>query len=337
MIGHLVVELVTPAMIGGAIARECDNPPTLRPPSLRGHLRFWARALGGNDLAQELWGEEQLGQRVRVLSTTTMASRGRRADLKKPVQATLLAAAGERRTTKADMIPPGDQVILRFAIPDGVPLGKLQAVLWTWLHLGTVGRRSRRGYGSLQWRPSEGDLLTGWPPLWPTHHLRSPKTLADYLEAGLTKVASIFPKLNRDPRTNVVDELVTLDQVFVGKALPGTWEASARPTPNREKSLEQLVHGLNADYRGPEPDRAQLGSAKPRRQPSPMMWRLFPVAAGKAYVPVMTWFPTGYDPQSPVRIGADLFKYLNGALGFEKSLTGNDLAAQASQPAAVQT
>jgi hypothetical protein len=35
-------------------------------------------------------------------------------------------------------------------------------------------------------------------------------------------------------------------------------------------------------------------------------------------------------------LGADLFNYLNGALGFDKSLTGNDLAAQAAQPAAVQ-
>ena len=67
MIGHLVVELVTPAMIGGAEARKLDNPPTLRPPSLRGHLRFWSRALGGEELARELWGSVDTGQRVRLL------------------------------------------------------------------------------------------------------------------------------------------------------------------------------------------------------------------------------------------------------------------------------
>jgi hypothetical protein len=66
---------------------------------------------------------------------------------------------------------------------------------------------------------------------------------------------------------------------------------------------------------------------RPARRPAPMMWRLFPLASGKAYVPVMTWFPTGYSASTPVRVGADLFGYLYGALGFDKSLTGADLAA----------
>ena len=92
MIGHLVVELVTPVMIGGAEARALDKPPTLRPPSRRGHLRFWSRALGGEMMEQELWGEEQLGQRVQVLSVATMRTRGEKVDLKEPQKATLLEA-----------------------------------------------------------------------------------------------------------------------------------------------------------------------------------------------------------------------------------------------------
>lgn len=330
MIGHLVVELVTPAMIGGAEARKCDDPPTLRPPSLRGHLRFWSRALGGEALAEELWGKEQLGQRVCILSAATMRSRGQRVDLKLPEKATLLTATDQHGETRLDMVPPGDQVVLRFGIPDSVPRDKLEAVLWTWLHLGTVGRRSRRGYGSFQWLPSEGDLLADWPQLWPKHHLRSRETLELFLAEGLTKAGAILPRPSQVPRASGDDwELSTLDQVFVGKELPGAWEAGGRPTADRGEALEQIVHGLNEVSRGSKPQSLQLGSIKPDRQPSPMMWRLFPIVGRAAYLPVMTWFPTGYKPTVPVQLARSegVFKYLHEKLGFEKSLTGGDLAA----------
>ncbi len=328
MIGHLVVELVTPAMIGGAVARQCDDPPTLRPPSLRGHLRFWSRALGGEELARELWGEEQLGQRGRLLSTALLGSRGRRVGLRAARPALMLAATEEHRDTVADMVPPGDRVLLRFGVPTGVAFDRLQAVLWTWLHLGSAGRRSRRGYGSLQWLPSEGDLLAGWPPLWPGHHLRSPQALAGYLEEGLAQVATVCDRPGDGPRASGDERLTTVDQVFVGKELPGAWEAGGRRAASRGEALEQLVHGRNERGRGGLPDRLQLGSAKKDRRPSPMMWRLFPVAGRPAYLPVMTWFPTGYEAGAPVRLARDgeLYKHLYGDLGFEKSLAGNDLA-----------
>lgn len=314
MTGHLVVELVTPAMIGGAEARKLDSPPTLRPPSLRGHLRFWSRALGGEELAQELWGSVDTGQRVRILGAPRLT--------KKPKEALLIPSKGY----EAWMVPPGDPVVIRFEVPDSVPLAHLQAVLWTWLHLGTVGRRSRRGYGSLQWRPSEGDLLAGWPPLWPSHHLKSNEALEKYLEAGLTKAGSICGRPGRQDRQET-QSLDTLDQVFVGsKELRGQWEAAGGPVPG-EESLESIVHGLNEDARGDEPDRSQLGSAKPRRLPSPILWRFFPVPGKNAFRPVMTWFPTGYGSTTPVKLNPDggVFKHLSKKLGFKASLTGNDL------------
>jgi hypothetical protein len=314
VIGHLVVELATPAMIGGAFARRCDDPPTLRPPSLRGHLRFWSRALNGPALAEALWGSVKSGQRVRLLGAQ---------QLTKPKDALLIPS----RNTRAPMVPPGDQVVLRFGIPEDVSLPHLQAVLWTWLHLGTVGRRSRRGYGSLQWRPSKDDLLTDWQPqLWPSHHLTSRLDLETYLKTGLARVQSICGKPDASAR-RVSDKLITLDQIFVGKELPGVWEAgSAR---GGSGNLEWLVHGRtdSDEARGAAPDRKQLGSANPQRRPSPMMWRLFPVAGKAAFLPVMTWFPTDYPPAGPVYLNKSegAFKYLHNDLGFETSLAGNDL------------
>jgi hypothetical protein len=314
VIGHLVVELVTPAMIGGAVARQCDDPPTLRPPSLRGHLRFWSRALGGDELAEELWGSVDSGQRVRLLGAQRLSE---------PKKALLIPSRGY----EAPMVPPGDEVVLRFGIPDDLPPPRLQAVLWTWLHLGTVGRRSRRGYGSLQWLPSEGDLLADWPALWPRRSLTSRPALEAYLKEGFARVRTACGKPDESAR-RASDQLITQDQVFVGKELPGVWAAgSARGGTG---NLESIVHGLTDSdaARGATPDRQQLGSAEPR-QPSPMMWRLFPVAGRAAFLPVMTWFPTGYGPSAPIRLdrSGGVFRYLHSELGFEMSLTGNDLAA----------
>jgi hypothetical protein len=312
MIGHLVVELVTPAMIGGAVARQCDDPPSLRPPSLRGHLRFWSRALGGEALEKDLWGDEALGQRVRLLSVPRLS--------KEPREALLIPS----KRYKAQMVPPGDQVPLRFGIPQGLALDRLQAVLWTWLHLGTVGRRSRRGYGSLQWRPSQDDLLADWPPLWPQHHLATKATLESYLKAGLTKVGAILGRPGSGPRASG-DTLTTLDQVFVGEELPGVWEAAGGPARGVGEALESIVHGLNEIARGTDPDRSQLGSANPRL-PSPILWRLFPVAGKPAFLPLMTWFPRNYPGPPRLDRSGKVYDYLHNHLRFEKSLTGNDLA-----------
>ncbi len=312
MIGHLVVKLVTPAMIGGAVARECDAPPSLRPPSLRGHLRFWSRALK-EGLDKKLWGDVKQGQRVRLLGVQPLTSEIRDA---------LLIPS---KKYKAPMISPGEQVLLRFAIPSDVDLEELRAVLWTWLHLGTVGRRSRRGYGSLQWAPSKDDLLADWPPLWLFHHLVSKSTLETYLKEGMQRVASVLGRPDEGPRVSTkLWELRTQDQVFVGKELPGIWQAS---NPKKaEGNLEGIVHGLNKDGRGTGPDQQQLGLADPRL-PSPMMWRLFPVADKQAFLPVMTWSPLDYTGYPQIALGGGLYKYLHGELGFEKSLTGTELAA----------
>jgi hypothetical protein len=327
VIGHLVVELVTPVMIGGAEARKLDDPPTLRPPSLRGHLRFWSRALDGETLEKELWGEEKLGQRVQILSVATIGNRGQKPDLKKPKEATLLDATQQHRATRPEMVPPGDQVILCFGIPDSVPRDRLQAVLWTWLHLGTIGRRSRRGYGSVRWRPSEGDLLAGWPPLWPSHHLKSKESLEEYLKEGLARACSSCGRPGQQDRRET-QSLDSLDQVFVGeKELVGRWEAAGGPIPGQE-SLESIVHGFNEDARGADPDRSQLGSAKPNRLPSPILWRFFPIPGKAAFRPVMTWFPTGYGSE-PAKLdpSGKVFKHLSETFGFNKSLAGNSLDA----------
>jgi hypothetical protein len=245
--------------------------------------------------------------------------------LPEPVESTLVPSRGFR----APMIPPGDKVLLSFAVPDTVPLEKLQAVVWTFLHLGAVGKRSRRGYGSLLWRPAQDDLLADWPPLWPSHHLTNREALEGYLRSGFEKVRSILGVPETGARTGGAGErLQTTDQVFVGKELPGGWEAAGGGGAGGGRSLEDLLHGLNEESRGGEPERSQLGFGTPRL-PSPMLWRVFSTANGRGVLPVMTWFPCGYEDGSSPCLAADgeLDGYVGGDLGFETSLAGGRLAA----------
>jgi hypothetical protein len=46
----------------------------------------------------------------------------------------------------------------------------------------------------------------------------------------------------------------------------------------------------------------------------------------------MTWFPTGFDSEiyPQVEPTGGLYRYLNGKLGFERSLTGGELAGDES-------
>lgn len=326
MIRDLRVELVSPAMIGGAVKNDCDEPPTLRPPSLRGHLRFWSGALGGTELSDPLWGTTESGQKVRILLARSFGRGGRLAE---PRLASLIPS----RNFRTRMIPPGDTVLVRFAVPDAALLPRLQAVVWTWLHLGAVGRRSRRGFGSLRWQPSEGDLLSDWPPLWPSHHLTNGEALEEYLKVGLARVQKVLGVPGTEPRSGGHhDRLRTQDQVFVGKELAGRWDAVQGGGPTYTTAeLESALHGLNERHRGDDPERLQLGSGQPRR-PSPMMWRTFPVHGRSAVLPVMTWFPYGYEDGEIPRLDPDsgggqggLYDYLHGRLGFEYSLTGGAL------------
>lgn len=333
MISHVVVKLVTPTMVGGARARQCDDPPTLRPPSVRGQLRFWSRAIGDRALEEDLWGHEQYGQRVRILGALSKDNYWRGGRLSKPRLARLLGPSGRHGASDVDMVPPGDEVCLRFGIPGDLELDRLRAVLWTWLHLGSVGRRSRRGYGSLQWLPSKGDIFadTDWPQLWPIYHLRDPRSLKAYLDEGLRRVCKTLGRPDEKPRRAADgDQLFTLDQVFVGRVLEGTWQASNSPRRSVGEILEQILHGLNEagreqGCRHPEP--LQLGRANPRL-PSPMLWRCFARHDGRAFIPVMTWFPHEFSHSSFPQLteAGGVYRYLNEELGFKTSLTGGMLA-----------
>ncbi len=321
MIDHLEVELVSPAIIGGATPGHCDRPLALRPPELRGLFRFWTRALGGTDfrrLEEELWGSTRMGQRVTVRATSIGTP-----SLQNHALFPHKSGGGQ---TATDMVAPKARFHLQFRIPrleTSSLRERLQAVVWTALHLGAVGRRSRRGYGSLQWAPKPGDLLTGFLEggFDPGRDLQSDGTLAQYLERGLRRVGAILGRPAGGARTpSDWFELQTVDQVFVGRAHSASFDGM-------RNGMEEIIHGCGPfDARSTNvAERRQLGgatSAEGGRLASPMLWHVHRLENGQ-YVPVMTWSPR--QGVTALTANTNMHDYLTQKLGFGKSLANFDL------------
>jgi len=172
---RLNLEAVTPMFLGGA-----DQQPDLRPASIRGALRYWLRAaLGGvigdnyidelRRLEAAVFGEIERGSAVRVrLSQPTFT------------------AANEfllphKSQGQAKAVPVEQDFTLTLYLRPLADLRALEMATWSallWVTLGGIGRRSRRGAGSLQikkWSSEPENLL--------------PQDLSDCLTAATTTPA----------------------------------------------------------------------------------------------------------------------------------------------------
>lgn len=314
MIRTLLVERVTPVMIGGENAGRFDAPPTLRVPAIRAMLRFWTRAIAGPDFRAteaSLWGSTKTGQGISVLCAQKLPPLPR-------LQMIIILPNPLHRAVSLDAVDEGGPpVAVRFRLPDPTLQRQLQAVVWTWLNLGTIGRRARRGYGSLQWVSSgrPDDLLEGFSEPQPQPVWETPADLENHLRAGFAQVQAVFPPMTGGGapavrRTCTWFQVSTIDQIFVGRLLRGAYHLPGSP-------LEQELHGMSIASRSTVPgEPREMGQPKPRLA-SPMMWRLFRAPGG--FIPVMTWSPIGV-PQISRTSG--MYQYLNGKLGFDHSLAG---------------
>ncbi|MBW1698623.1 MAG: hypothetical protein JRH18_11545 [Deltaproteobacteria bacterium] len=330
MIKTLEIRLVTPAMIGGAEMRKLDLPPMLRPPAIRGMLRFWTRALAagaGLDIHQEetaLWGDTSHGQGIVLLPPEPVK-------LDKIHRLKMFPHKRGAAQVATDMLlPTNPPLTLRFRITSiQIPyLEKLRAVVWAWLHLGSIGRRSRRGYGSLLWEPKPGDLLDGFVDFNSGAALSSEANLAEYLKRGLSKVFSVWTVPVNSTRTvSKVFRLASLGQVFFGHVFRDQKGKAIGAISDNIGGILHIIHGLNTSASGPRQELGHAGLApwlaiqrQPPRHASPIAWRLFPCNSG--FVPVMTWSPFS---TTTIPGGTDIYHYLTYTLGFHKSLAGNPL------------
>jgi CRISPR-associated protein Cmr1 len=176
----LELETVTPILGGAPVLRTVDEIDVIRAPTIRGHLRFWWRALyGGNyttkkDLFEAeaaLWGKaaDDKGGRSEVEITV---------EVRRPVPAAddsdvdyrtgayaLWPAMAIREQGKEQPPAPRYPARLRFCVAFSAPdkdQNELRNSVRAWLLFGGYGSRTRRGLGAL--RLVDSHAQTQWLP-----------------------------------------------------------------------------------------------------------------------------------------------------------------------------
>lgn len=207
------LEVVTPLFLGGADGRT----PELRPPSIRGAMRFWFRAMMGGivggdvnvlrKLESDVFGSTDkasyfnLSLRGVSVSKTIFSkdtytdSKTRR--VRKPgllyLGFSLDARRGGERIQR-EYVKSGSRFILEIRSQDNTDSIKVKAALgalWLLINLGSLGSRSRRGFGSLSIvsSPSVNEL--------PSFKVsaNTPSELRTNLGEGMRKIRKLYETL----------------------------------------------------------------------------------------------------------------------------------------------
>ncbi|HEX9640391.1 MAG TPA: type III-B CRISPR module RAMP protein Cmr1 [Candidatus Krumholzibacteria bacterium] len=170
------LEVVTPILGGSHQTRAIDNVDIIRAPSVRGHLRFWWRAL----YASQYSSTEELYQRESALWGRAATDDGGRSAVEirvdvehvggtdnsdinlqqTPGAYSLWPARAEKRPAPRRM--PGTQFQLTLKVA-ATAEAEVKNALRVWILFGGYGGRTRRGLGSLKvleeatgWLPSTG-------------------------------------------------------------------------------------------------------------------------------------------------------------------------------------
>lgn len=324
------LQLVSPLILGGWQSRDLDRlDPTrgwVRVPSVRGQLRFWFRAVCGPLV------DFDISKLARVegalLGTTDHA--GIRIDV---------APAIRSETPMVYVLPPGGSGELRIpafwpAVRDrrftlsirhgSVIAGAVRrlaveeaasAVVWLWAHLGGLGKRARRGFGSFavrQWkaehfslppfseRPVDSDVRSAWD------RLSSEFLLAQGAIRRLVEVVTGAPARDPVPRASPDDPFFHIASPLQSTLAVRTFDDDdfSAPTSAACETMQRFraIHAdpyTNASYA------ETVGSASPRYA-SPICVSLRPVGSGRLAL-LATY---GAGPPAPVAVRSILEKFV---------------------------
>ena len=302
----VTLETVTPLFLGGALPREA---PELRPPSFRGVMRYWLRAaLGG------ILGDRNL-EDLHEAESAVFGKTGRAS----PVEVRL---ANQQLSYQAYDPLPHKETNVRFTgyTPRQsfhLTLSGLRADAISWrcaigalllsVGLGGLGRRSRRGFGTLRVR--DGDVSQAQlPRVWEQLLQETPGSASDW-ESYLGNVL--------ETASAAAKELVeSLGAPIAAPSLPSRFPLLGadneimichRKFPDGRAALEtcgRLEHGFLQQH----PDaRVAFGSANPRWA-SPLWIRVLPVGGGVILGLTVLWS----QPPSGVRAErGDLRKFVD--------------------------
>lgn len=176
----ITLEVLTPAVLGGARPRQVDPYMSLRPASLRGLWRYWFRAIAGSllwperddhggremlkallDAETRLFGDTTRRSRLTLLPPDVTAPRGQQIPqaipIPEPNNGLRYLGYGlfeDRAKRPPECIPEGSTAqvscILRSPDDSYADVRAVCATLWVWAAIGGLGGRVRRGWGSLR-------------------------------------------------------------------------------------------------------------------------------------------------------------------------------------------
>ena len=181
------IETVTPILGGAPEPRTIDEIDVIRVPTIRGHLRFWWRALYGQNFASpaelfaaeaQLWGKaaDDKGGRsaVEIAVGRVVSSEIDKNEpaINSPAGYALFPArsSGDGKTPTAPRRRPGVRFPMSITAP-GQQIDQVKNAVRAWTLFGGYGSRTRRGLGSLT-ISGEDDQQREWLP-----HLDRPDNL----------------------------------------------------------------------------------------------------------------------------------------------------------------
>lgn len=287
------VELITPMLGGGARPREHDPDCWLRPSAVKGHLRFWWRALNAHQFptiaqmrAREraLFGEPARFEKdnpapqggpgvVRISTAIREKAQAERFHMKpsETLHYVYFAARGEQGTPAATLVKPGAKATISIGFASSsssADRAEIHDAFRAWLVLGGAGSRTRRGAGSMKVTTARGlavleDRAALDSFLGSLLSLDSSATEASRSCFSLTRLHSI--RLGKP----------AISAEYAHSTLVSSW-ITAR---TRRRGKTRVDVGVIE-----KPDRPRLGSAEPRHASSVI---LSIICIDKEYFPVV--------------------------------------------------
>lgn len=161
------IKIVTPMFGGGVKAGKNDPSMLIRPTSIRGHLRFWWRAMhGANHSVAEMrkaenaiWGSTEIPSSVgvRILSQPKYSDQTSKREPNNDfgfqrfgVEAYALFPA---KSNGNSLFKEGGEFTIQFSYPkestEKTFTQEVESAIWAWVNFGGIGARTRRGCGAL--------------------------------------------------------------------------------------------------------------------------------------------------------------------------------------------
>lgn len=188
-------ELITPLFMSGADG----NTPELRPPSIKGAMRYWWRAMNGHlsleDLKKEegnIFGDTSQRSKIIIQGIEVIDNYNIVKEAKVP-----------HKPFKNDAINKGLKFSMRCALSPSKNFNKsqLESLIFLTFTLGGLGNRSRRGFGSVK---IEGVKQDSMDTIF--NHLQNinPK-FKQITEGGMVRIESDFKRANPYPFIKTIE------------------------------------------------------------------------------------------------------------------------------------